>query len=177
MKKLATILPILMAARVALAGESALTTTYQPLDGLGSGVVTVVQVTCHHWHAMSSVGSAIDLIDVRNVPPTDNPTQATQDLNLASRCGLYFSTNDLGVAGAVPMIFLDATKFDKSKAGGYPREDIVRASLECLRRCMPEKLRSTKITLNCRDADREWLSKIVSEFDSAARDKPFYEPQ
>lgn len=177
MKKFATILQILMAARVAIAGESALTTTFQPLDGLGSGVVTVVQVTCHHWNAMSSVGSAVDLIHARNVPPTDNPAQATQDLNLASRCGLRFSTNDLGAAGAVPMIIMDVTKFDDSKAGGYPREDIVRASLECLRRCLPEKLRSTKITLSCRDADREWLSKIVSEFDSAPRDKPFYEPK
>ena len=71
MKKLATILSILVAARVAIAGESALTTTYQPLDGLGTGVITVVQVICHHWNAMSSVGSAIDLIDIRNVPPTD----------------------------------------------------------------------------------------------------------
>jgi hypothetical protein len=177
MKKLATILSILVAARVAIAGESALTTTYQPLDGLGSGVITVVQVTCHHWYAMSSVGSAIDLIDIRNVPPTDNPTQATQDLNLASRCGLQLSTNDLGALEAIPMIFLDATKFDDSKAGGYPKEDIVRASLECLRRCLPEKLKATKITLSCRDADKEWLSKIVSEFDAAPRDSPFYEPK
>jgi hypothetical protein len=175
MKNPASILPIFMVARVAIAGEAALTTTYQPLDGLGSGVVTVVQVTCHHWHARSGAGSAIDLIDVRNVPPTDNRTQATQDLNLASRCGLRLSTSDLGAADAVPMILLDATKFDDSKAGGYPREDIVRASLECLRRCLPEKLKSTKITLSCQDRDKEWLSKIVSEFDSAARDEPFYE--
>jgi hypothetical protein len=176
MNKFAIFLPILIAARAALASESSLSTTYQPLDGLGSGVITVVQVTCHHWNAMSSVGSVIDLIDVRNVPPTDNPTQATQDLNLASRCGLKLSTSDLGAEGAVPMILMDATKFDDSKAGGYSREDIVRASLECLRRCLPEKLKTTKITLSCRDADRDWLSKIASEFDSAPRDKPFYEP-
>lgn len=175
MKKFAIILSILMAARVAIAGESALTTTYQPLDCLRAGVVAVVPVTCHHWYA-TSVGSAVDLIHVRNVPPTDNPQQATADLNLASRCGLKFSTNDLGAPEAVPMILLDATKFDASKSG-YPKEVIIRASLECLRRCLPEKLRSTKITLSCRDADREWLSKIVSEFDSAARDKPFYEPK
>ena len=46
MKKIAVILPILMAARVAISGESGLTTTFQPLDGLGAGVVVVVQVTC-----------------------------------------------------------------------------------------------------------------------------------
>jgi hypothetical protein len=176
MKKILTILPILMAASIAFAGESALTTTYQPLDGLGTGVVTVVQVTCHHWYA-NSVGSAIDLIDARNVPPTDNPSEATEDLNLASRCNLRFSTNDLGAKGVVPMIVLDATKLDVSKSGGYPKEDIIRASLECLRRCLPEKLKTTKITLKSRDADKEWLPKIVSEFDSAPRDRPFYEPK
>lgn len=162
-----------MAAGIVSAGESGLTTTYQPLAGREA--VSVVQVTCHHWRAMSSVGSAIDLIHVRNVPPTDNPERLTQDLNLASVCGLRFSTSDLGAVGAVPFIVMDVTKFDDSKADGYPKEDIVRASLECLRRCLPKKLEATKITLKCREADREWLLKIVSEFDSAPRDKPFYE--
>ena len=37
------------------------------------------------------------------------------------------------------MILLDATKFDVSKAGGYSGEDIVRATLECLRLCLPKK--------------------------------------
>ena len=177
MKTISIILPILLAARIAIAGESALGTTYQPLDGLGAGVITVVPVTCHYWNAMSSVGSVIDLIDIRNVPPTDNPTEATQDLNLASLCKLHFSTNDLGIEGAVPEIFLDATKFDVTKARGYGKEDIVRASLECLRLCLRENMKSTKITLSCRDEDKEWLTKIVSEFDSAPRDKPFYEPK
>jgi hypothetical protein len=165
-----------MSVRVAIAGESALTTTYQPLDGLGSGEVTVVQVTCHHWHA-GSAGSTVDLIHVRNVPPTDNPKGAKEDLNLASRCGLAFSTNDLGDDETAPMILLDALSFDESKSGGYPKEDIIRASLECLRLCLPEKLKSTKITLKCRDEDKDWLSKIVAEFDSAPRDKPFYKPE
>ncbi|RYD23005.1 MAG: hypothetical protein EOP88_05930 [Verrucomicrobiaceae bacterium] len=173
MKTLAILLPLLMGAGLATGGESTLTTTYQPLDGLGSGEVTVVPVTCHHWYA-SSAGSAVDLIHARNVPPTDNPKEAKQDLNLASRCGLRFSTNDLGDEESAPMILLDAVSFDESKSGGYPKEDIVRASLECLRRCLPEKLKSTKITLKCLDEDREWLSKIVAEFDSAPRDKPFF---
>ncbi len=172
MKTFSFILPFLMAARVAVAGEPALTMTYQPLSGLRSGVIAVVPVVCHHWYA-TSVGSAVDLIHVRNVPPTDNPASATEDLNLASRGGLKFSTNDLGVAEPVPMILLDATKFDSSKTG-YPKEDVIRASLECLRLCVPEQLKSTKITLKCRDEDREWLSKIVTEYDSAPRDKPFF---
>lgn len=161
---------------VSQAGESALTTTYQPLAGLGSGEVAIVQVTCHHWYA-NSASSPVDLIHVRNVPPTDNPKEATEDLNLASRCGLKFSTNDLGTAASVPMILFDATKFDVAKSGGYSKEDIVRASFECLRRCLPGNLKNTKITLRSQEADKEWISKIVAEFDSAPRDQPFYTPK
>jgi len=158
----------------ARAGESALATTYQPLDGLGSGEVTIVQVTCHLWYA-NSVGSSVDLIHVRNVPPTDNPKKATEDLNLASRCGLKFSTNDLGDSEARPMILFDAKRFDVSESGGYEKEEIVRASLECLRRCLPPVLTSTKVTLECKDSDRSWLTAIVDEFNAAPRDKAFYE--
>ena len=155
-------------------GESALTMTYQPLAGLRSGVVAVVQVTCHHWHA-NSASSPVDLIHVRNVPPTDNPQEATDDLNLASRCGLRFSTHDLGSPGAVPMLVLDATQFDPSKSGGYDKEAIIRASLECLRRVLPAQLAATNVTLKCEDDDQEWLSGIVDQFNAASRDKPFYE--
>ena len=169
----ATIAGILMTS-VSYAGESALITTYQPLAGLGSGEVAVVQVTCHHWYA-NSASSPVDLIHVRNVPPTDNPKEATEDLNLASRCGLRFSTNDLGAAESAPMIILDATQFDESKSGGYDKEAIIRASLECLRRVLPAKLAATKVSLKCKDADKDWLSKIVDQFNSAPNDKPFYE--
>lgn len=158
------------------ASESTLTTTYQPLAGLGSGEVAIVQVTCLHWY-VSSATSPVDLIHVRNVPPTDNSKEATEDLNLASLCGLKFSTNDLGDLASVPMIQFDATKFDVSKSGGYSKDAVVRASFECLRRCLPERLKTTKITLRSKDSDREWISKIVNEFDAASRDQPFYTPQ
>jgi len=173
MKNPFVIIASLLTASFLSAGESALTTTYQPLAGLGLGNVVVVQVTCHHWYA-NSASSAVNLIHVRNVPPTDQPELATADLNLASRCGLKFSTNDLGAVGSDPMILFDATKFDASKARGFPKEDIVRASLECLRRCLPEQLKNTKVTLKSREADQEWISKIVAEFDSAPRDQPFF---
>lgn len=174
MRKFAAGLILLSTSAATLAGESALTTTYQPLDGLGSGEVTVVQVTCHHWYA-NSVGSAVDLIHVRNVPPTDNPKKATANLNLASRCGLKFSTNDLGDPDAKPMILFDATRFDESKSGGYEREEIVRASLECLRRCLPPVLTNTKVTLKCKDSDKSWLTAIVDQFNASPRDKEFFE--
>ncbi|RYD32831.1 MAG: hypothetical protein EOP87_12135, partial [Verrucomicrobiaceae bacterium] len=79
----------------ALAGESALTTTFQPLDTLGGGGIAIVPVICHHWYS-SSASSPVDLIAAVNVPPTDNPAEAKEDLNLASVCGVKFSTSDLG---------------------------------------------------------------------------------
>jgi hypothetical protein len=159
---------------IANGGESILTATYQPLDGLGSGRIAIVQVTCHHWYSQSA-SSAVDLIHRRNVPPTDNPKEATEDLNLASRCGLKFSTNDLGAGGADPSILLDASLFDASKSGGYDKKAIIRASLECLRRCAPAGIVATKVRLKCKDEDREWLSVIVDQFNSAPRNKLFYE--
>lgn len=174
MKRLATFLAMITLARLVDAGESALTTTYQPLDGLGSGRVTVVPVTCHQYYAGSGVGSAVDLIHLRNVPPTDHPAEANQDLNLASRCGLKFSTNDLGLAKAPPKVVFDALKFDASKGRGYQKEEIVRASLECLRRCLPGKLKTTRVTLLCRPADRKWLGKMVLEFNAASKDLIFF---
>ena len=75
------------------------------------------------------------------------------------------------------MILFDTTEFDVSKSGGYPKEDIIRASLECLRRCLPEKLQNTKITLKSKETEKEWISKIVAEFDSAPRDKDFFVPK
>jgi hypothetical protein len=167
------ILAICLISREGTAGHSELRTSYQPLDGLDSAQIKVVQVTCHHWHA-NSANSAVDLIHLPNVPPTDNPADANMDLNLASICGIRFSTHDLGALGAEPMITFDATKLDLSKADHHPREDLIRAALECLRLCLPPELMSTKVTLRCREADREWLSMIVSEFDSAPRDKPFH---
>ena len=164
---------ICILVRSAVAGESALTTTYQPLDGLGSGRIAIVPVTCHHWYSHSA-SSAVDLIATRNVPPTDNPAEAHKDLNLASVCGVKFTTSDLGAQGVTPMITMDASGFILPKRFAHPKEEIIRASLECLRLCIPEKLRTTPVTLKCKDADKEWISKIVSEFNVQPRTKVFY---
>lgn len=154
-----------------LAGESSLTVTYQPLDGLGSGEVQVCRVVCHDWYSHSGQPTAINLISARNVPPTNNPKQATDDLNLASACGIHLSCGDIA---QVEGLFLDATQFKVSAGRGYKREDIIRASLECLRRCLPEKLRNTALRLQASQQDAEWLSKIVSEFNKHDRSKVFY---
>src|SRR5688572_28365602 len=93
---------LLILTSVAFAGESALTVTYQPLDGLGAGTIHVTQVTCHDWYSHSGRPTQIDLISAPNVPPTNNPKEARENLNLASACGLWFGAGDIGDAKAVP---------------------------------------------------------------------------
>ena len=158
-----------------MAGESLLTTTFQPLDGLGSGQIVIVPVTCHHWYS-SSASSAVDLISVPNIPPTDNPEQAKENLNIASVCGVKFSTSDLGDSGVPLEVTMDATKFVIPKEYDFPRENIIRACLECLRLCLPDKLLKTPVTLKCSDADKLWLKKIVDDFNSHDRKKAFFTP-
>lgn len=168
-----TILAWTLSGVLGFSGESALTVTYQPLCGLGSGKIKVVAVTCHHWYA-NSASSPVDLIALKNVPPTDNPKEAIDDLNLASLSGLKFATNDLGAVGSDPMILIDASELKDTEPRGYPIEEVVRASLECLRRCLPEQLTDAPVTLKCKKADEAWLKKLVDEFNSHPRDEVFF---
>lgn len=163
----------LLLIRSVCGSESMLTTTWQPLDGLGSGAIKIVEVTCHDWYAMSGMPTAIGLISARNRPPTNNPKAARGDLNLASVCGLLFSADDMEVSLELN---LDATKFSIPERIGHPKEHILRASLECLRRCLPEKLRRTPVTLKVTDADKEWMEKIVAEFNAHDRTRVFFVP-
>ena len=171
-----TILLLLAMSQAVFAGESSLTITYQPLDGLGSGEITISQVTCHDWNSHSGMATAIGLISAPNVPPTNNPTKATQNLNLASVCGVSFISSDIGDPSAALELTLDATKFVIPEQFGHPRENIIRSCLECLRRCLPEKLRKTPVKLDAADSDKEWMGKIVREFNKHDRRKVFYRP-
>ena len=174
MKLLPSLFAFGILLRTMFAGESVLMPTFQPLSGLGSGTIKIVEVTCHQWYGGG--GGPIRLISARNVPPTDNPTEATEDLNLASVCGVLFLTGDIGNPNATPELTLDATRFVLPERLGYPREHIVRACLECLRRCLEKKLLKTSVTLQCADADKNWLTKIVTDFNAHDRTKVFFTP-
>src|SRR2546422_959555 len=108
MKHAVTISVLLAATYWLLGGESSLTTTYQPLDGLGSGAITISQVACHDWYSHSGQPTAIGLISAPNVPPTNNPKRATENLNLASVCGVRFGCGDIETTRELT---LDATGF------------------------------------------------------------------
>lgn len=167
---------LLAMTRVAIGGESSLTVTYQPLDGLASGGIIIAHVTCHDWYSHSGQATAIGLISAPNVPPTNNPKDATENLNLASVCGVLFSASDLGDPTAALELTLDATKFVIPERFGHPRENIIRSCLECLRRCLPEKLRKTPVTLKAADSDKDWMGKIVREFNKHDQRTVFYRP-
>ena len=171
-----TICVLIAMTRAVFGGESSLTTTYQPLDGLGSGAITISQVTCHDWFSHSGTATAIGLISARNVPPTNNPKMATEDLNLASVCGVHFYASDVGDPKAALELGMSVRNFVIPKRFGHPRENIIRSCLECLRLCLPEKLRHTPVTLDAADADKPWLSEIVREFNAHDRRKVFYSP-
>jgi hypothetical protein len=163
-------------AQPLLAGESSLTLTFQPLDGLGSGEITISSVTCHDWYSHSGQATAIGLISAPNIPPTNNPKEATENLNIASVCGVHFYTSDIGDPKAALELTMDGTKFVIPGRFGHPREKIIRSCLECLRRCLPEKLSRTPLTLKTSEADKIWMNEIVREFNAHDRKKVFYTP-
>lgn len=155
------------------AGESALTTTFQPLDGLGAGGIRICPVACHDWYSHGSELTAIGLICAPNVPPTNNPQQAKENLNAAARFGLKLGSDD-GQNGGSPALTLDATSFRVPEGYGRWKEPVIRATLECLRRCLPENLRSTPVALKAGEADQAWIGAIVKEFNGHDRGKVFY---
>lgn len=157
-----------------MGGESYLTTTYQPLDGLGSGGIVISPVVCHDWYAHGDRFSAMGLISAANIPPTNNPEQATENLNLASICGLRFDNGEMETARKVT---LDATKFSIPVRFEHPRENIARACLECFRRLLPEEFLTTTVILKANDADKAWLTEIVTQFNAHNRREIFFVSQ
>ena len=75
--KLSFAVILLATATVALfAGESVITQTVQPLDGLGSGEIVIAPVMCHDWYSHSGLPTAIGLISAKNIPPTNAPVES-----------------------------------------------------------------------------------------------------
>ena len=59
----------------------------------------------------------------------------------------------------------------------HQRDEIICASLECLRRCLPDQLLKTPVTLEANNADREWMTKIIIKFNAHDRAKVFFTPR
>lgn len=71
---------------------------------------------------------------------------------------------------------MDASKFSIPEGISYSREDIIRASLECLRRSIPKKLASTPVTLIASKSDTKWLKPIVADYNKSDRGSEFFKP-
>lgn len=179
MRRLTFFLPLLLAPTAILAGESSLTLTWQPLSTLGGGGIRICEVACHDWYGHSGANTAVQLISARNVPPSNNPKEATDDLNLASASGLAFSCTD-PESDEKQELTLDATKFESpgALAEEDDRENIVRSALECLRRVTAQPPYSKlPLTLKASDNHKAWLTPIVAQFNKHDRTKVFYTPE
>ncbi|MCX6848135.1 MAG: hypothetical protein NTY98_04380 [Verrucomicrobia bacterium] len=165
---IAAVLGLWMSAAV-VAGESGLLRTYQPLDGVESGEIRIEPVTCYSGNLHSDWDLALEYISVKNVPPTRSE-KPSGDLNLASTSHLTFDTES---QEDKPLkLYMKADEFVVTKA--YDREVIVKACLECVRRVLPPKLLKTPLTFSASPENKEWMSKIVDEFNRHDRSKVFY---
>ena len=177
MRSLLFLTALLASSLCVQAGESVLTTTYQPLDGLGGGGIRIVPVACHDWYRSSGMQTQISLISAKNVPPTNNAKEATQDLNLASVYGVRFFGDPANVNGKGRDLFVYAPGLGTPKAGGHPPEKIFRASLECLRLALPPELRGEPLALKAPEEHAAWTAEIVKEFNAHDRTKVFFTPE
>lgn len=152
------------------AGESGLIRTFQPLGGIAAPGISVESVTCYVSNFHSHHVTPIEYISTENVPPT-NSDKASGDLNLASTSHIYFECQDADVKK--PKLSMHADEFVIPVS--YKREDILRACLECLRRVLPPEHLKTELSFTSSPENREWMGKIVSEFNHCDRGKEFYE--
>jgi hypothetical protein len=153
----------------ASAGESGLLRTFQPLGN--SGGISVEAVTCFVSNFHSGGQTPARYISAANVPPNfmDRPPE---DLNLASLSHIYFHCDDPEAKDSV--LSMNAERF--SVPISYKREDILKASLECLRRVLPPEHIKTELTFTSSPEDREWMGKIIAEFNQCDRSKEFFKP-
>jgi len=161
---------VFAAAARLFAGESMLTQTIQPLDGLGSGEVVIAPVICHDWIAFSGFPTAIGLITAKNVPPTNAP-KPVDDINIASASGLVLSfTEDSAGKGVVT---LDCRALRIPQRLSCTELQAVGATLECLRQVAGPKLNAMTLTATLKPTGQEAIQKRVEAFIQQPKDKPF----
>lgn len=167
MKTFLTAILALWLAAPASATTAALVRTYQPF---GMDRITIEQVTCFVWNAQIAVDDALLYISAKNEPPNFSKTPVG-DLNLASTSHLSFSNSESGTSRPMKLV-MKADEFVVTES--YSREDIVKACLECVRRVLPPKERNTPLTFSSSPENKEWMSKIVDEFNQHDRSKVFF---
>ena len=161
---------LIATASTLFAGESALTQTFQPLDGLGAGRVIIAPVMCYDWYAHSGWHAAIGLITAKNIPPTNAP-KPIEDTNAASACGLSLDAGE-DAAGHIT-VTLDCRALQVPQRLGCTELQIVGATLECLRQVAGPKLNSITIQATLKPNGQEAIQKLIAAFIKHPKDKEF----
>ncbi|MCF7788898.1 MAG: hypothetical protein K9N47_22425 [Prosthecobacter sp.] len=166
MKTFLTAILALWLAAPASATTAALVRTYQPFAWTS---IYIEPVTCYAWNAQTYLGDALRYISAKNIPP-NFAKEPGGDINLASTSHLFFD-NDYGSEKPLTL-FMKADEFVITE--GYSREDIVKACLECVRRLLPAKYLKTPLTFSASPENKDWMTKIVDEFNQHDRSKVFF---
>ena len=162
---------LLFAAAARLfAGESLLTQTIQPLDGLGSAEIVIAPVMCHDWNALSGFPTAIGLITAKNIPPTNAP-KPVDDINIASASGLVLSFSEDSAGRGV--VTLDCRALRVPQQFSCTELQAVGGTLECLRQVAGPKLDTMTIKATLKPNGQEAIQKLVDAFIKQPKDKPF----
>ena len=164
-----TFLALAASARL-LAGESTLTQTFQPLDGLGSGEVVIAPVMCHDWSSHSGFPTAIGLITAKNIPPTNAP-MPIGDINIASASGLILLVSEDAAGRTV--ITLDCRALRVPQQFACTELQAVGATLECLRQVAGQKLDTMTIKATLKPDGQEAVQKLVDDFIKQPKHTPF----
>lgn len=169
--KISLLLFLLLAPILALrAGESGLTRTIQPLDGMASGEIVLASVMCHDRGYLSGLPTDIGLITAKNVPPTNAP-KPVEDINVASACGLVLSySEDSNHRGIVT---LDCRALHVPQRLGCTELQAVGATLECLRQVAGSKMDSMRLAITLKSSGQEAVQKLFDAFTTHPKDKPF----
>ena len=143
---------------------------FQPLDGLESDVIQIAPVMCYDRNTHAGWFTAVELITARNIPPTNAP-EPVDDINLASAYRLRLHYTEDGSSNAV--ITLDSTALQKPVYASATEQQVVRATLECLRRVAGERIHSLRIEGRLKPSGQEELREIVEAFRTHPKDQPF----
>ena len=157
-------------ASTLFAGESSLTQTFQPLDGLGAGEVIIAPVMCYDWYSHAGWHTAIGLITAKNIPPTNAP-KPIEDTNAASACGLSLEAGE-DATGRIT-VTLDCRALQVPQRLGCTELQAVGATLECLRLVAGAKLNSITIQATLKPNGQEAIQKLVAAFIKHPKDKEF----
>ena len=132
--------------------------------------IQIAPVMCHDWNSHAGWFSAIGLITVRNIPPTNAP-KPVEDINLASVFGLklYYTEDASGHA----TVTINCTALQQPQHVSATDQQTLRATLECLRRVAGEHIHTLHIAYRLKPSGQERLRDIMEAFIKHPKDQPF----